>query len=559
MSNNAPLYDPTRSWQIFNYNDIYSGPTGTGVIVPNVGDQVRKIVGNVATDYVVESVALGSLISTLVPLVIGNNTANTLNMDTLFGDTPNTYAIYIDKSVVPFALNVDARLELKGSMITSCKIFQGSDISPAGNVISAVYDASGNYVGENVGLSLVASDAYNNNVAVKVINPCNTSANLLDGELVTVVCYNVSGNVVSESKLYVHNTGFVRPVNAANKTVINIGLISPFLSSTNSSVINYPLNLQMNVANLIGVVYYSDGSSNAMPVDGVKFIVDGLSAYTSTNVGQSYSIVANYVLQPGEAACGVNNTNVPHISRAYSLITSPANLNYQIQLFAYPVWKSSSASYTLEWFMYDMVRSHAFDVTNYITFAPGSTFNGTLYGSKQTVTAQLNLSSVSQIYNSFNYSQAIDVMLEAPGTFRQNATTPPNWYVTPVSGTMPMFGAGAFATYLVNGPNNTTLSLAGTYTSQATWLAAYYNNTLPMTIAGVETAPPTPTHFTLVINGASTTYPISSWNAAIVTAQTVTQNSTLFIQFIQRTALADLQLSVAGVPMYQINSSGAYL
>lgn len=553
MSTNAPVYNPNGLWQVWNFNDIYTGPSGSGIYVPKVGDQVNQIVGNVITQYVVENITLGNLLSTLTPAAVPESTSSNVNV--LFGNNPDTYAIYIDKSVIPYALNVDARLEVKGSMITACKIFQGTDISATGNVISAMYDSSGNYVGETIPLNLVASDAYNNNIAIKVVAASNTSANLLDGELVSAVFFNLSGNVVSQKQLQVYNTGFVRSLNASAKTVIGIGLVSPFLSSSNSNVINYPLNLQMNVDNLTGVVYYSDGSSASMAIDGVKFSVSGLSAYASTNVNQSYSLVATYVLQENESAYGVNNVNVAHFSKPYTLVTSAANLNYQTQLFAYPVWNGTE--YTLEWLIYDMSRSLSTDVTNQVILT--NTFNGTLYGTKQTVNASINLGTVNPAYGTFNYSQAVDILLEAPGTFRQNSATPPNWYVTPISGTMPLFGAGCFATYLVNSPTNRTVNLMGTYTTQAAWLEAYYNASLPMTLAGVETTPPTPTHFNLIINGTSTTFPLSSWNTAITISQVIAANSTLFIEFIERTSIADLQLAVAGVPFYQVNSSGVYL
>ncbi len=555
MSTNAPVYNPNGLWQIWNYNDIYTGPTGSGQYVPKVGDQVNQIVGNVITEYIVESLALGSLLATLTPAAVPDNSGTITEANVLFGNNPNTYAVYIDKSIIPYSLNVDARLEVKGSMITACKIFEGTDLSVAGNVISATYDSSGNYVGENVSLRLVASDAYNNNTAIKIVNSCNTSANLLDGELVTAVFYNVSGNVVSKEQLFVYNTGFVRSLNAPSKTVIGIGLVSPFLSSTNSNVINYPLNLQMNVANLMGVVYYSDGSSASMAIDGVKFSVSGLNAYSSTSVGQSYALVATYVLQANESAYGVNNINVAHFSKPYTLITTAANLNYQTQLFAYPVWNGSA--YTLEWFIYDMSRSLSTDVTNLVVLT--TSFNGSLYGTKQTVDVTLNLGLVNPTYGTFNYSQAVDIQLEAPGTFRQNSATPPNWYVTPISGTTPLFGSGCFATYLVNSPTNRSVNIAGTYTTLANWLAAYYTATLPMTILGIETVAPTPTHFNLIINGVSTTFPISSWNAVLTISQVIAANSTLYIEFIERTSAVDLQLAVAGVPFYQINSSGVYL
>ena len=565
MPNNiAPIYDPTGLWKVWNINDIYTGPTGTGAYVPKVGDQINQIVGNVITSFIVESIAPGSMIATLTPAAPPANAGLLTNQDVLFGVGPgtpsDTYRVYIDKSVIPYSLAVDARLMVAGSLITTCKIFAGSDLGTTPNVISATYDSGGNYVGENVSLELVASSTYNTNTAIKVVSLCNTSADLANGDIVTAVFYDTNGYVVSKRQLLVENTGFIRSSDANSRAIIGIGIQSPFLSSTNSTVINYPLNLQMDPANMTGVVYYSDGSSASMAIDGVRFSISGLDSYLATAVGQSYPIVVRYVLQSGEIAYGTNNVNETHISKNFTLNTVAANLNYQVRLFAYPVWNNSGSTYTLKWFLYDAARSISIDVTSYVTLQSGSpAFNPTAYGVRQTLTGFLNLANVDVRYNSFVYSQSIDVNIEAPGTFRQNSSTPPNWFVTPVSGTVPLFGSGVFATFYNIGAGNTQVKLQGNYLTLSNWLAAYYRNASPLVLLPSETAAPTPTHFNMVYGGSSVEYPIASWNAVITVAQTLITNDTMYLEFFERTAGGDLQLAVAGVPIYAVNALGVYL
>lgn len=560
----APIYNPNSLWQVWNYNDIYTGPTGVGQYVPKVGDQVNKIVGNAITEFIVESVELGSMIAVLTPAAPPIEPTNDGFLDQLIGPVTGSISetkfVYIDKSVSPYLMAVDARVQASGSMVSTCKIFAGPNISQTGRVVSAAYDQSGNYVGENVPLELVASSAYNNNLAIKTVALCNTTADLLDGEMLSLVFYDINGTVVEIQRLRVLNTGFIRTTDAYAKAVVGIELLSPFLSSVNSTVINYPYNLEMDVANITGVVHYSDGSSSSMAVDGVKFSIAGLDAYSSQNPGQSYPIVAKYVLQPGEVGYGTTNVNLPHISQEYSLVTSSPNALYQTRLFVYPVWNNLINGYDLRWFLYDASRSVSAEVSNLVYLENNTAaFNPSRYGVKQTLHAAINLMSVDPRYQSFIHTQQVDITLEARGVFRQNSSTPPNWHVCPISGTSPMYGDGVFATFIHNGANDNSVNIAGIYNDLTSWLNAYYVKTKPLVNAAIEAQSPPPSHFTITSGGSSSTYTIDQWNATLTLSQPLINSDTVFIQFFVRTTAADLQLSVAGVPLYQKNSNGTYV
>lgn len=562
--NIAPLYQPSAPWSIWNYSQIYTGPNGTGQFVPKVGDQVNRIVGNVITQYVVSSVAAGSLLSTLVEAAPADSSTGLNTTDALLGldgsTQSDTFRIYIDRSVSPYRLAVDARLVVAGSLVTSAKIFAGSDLSDNARVVSATYDNAGQYLSENVGLELVASQAYANNTAIKVVKVCHTSAELVDGELVTVVFYDAVGFVVSKKLLLVENTGFIRSTDASSRAVVGISLTSPFQSPTDPSTINYPVNLALTEDNLTGVVLYNDGTRVDMAVDGTRFSVAGLDSYLATAVGRTYSLVLKYQLQPGEVAYGVQNVNTDHVSEVYNLVTSAPNLNYQVRLFAYPAWASNALGYTLRWFLYDANRSRVVDVTGYVQFAPGSeVYSPTAYGRRQNISMSLDLKYANPSYGTYVYTQTVDVLLEAPGTFRQNGATPPNWYVSAIGGDLPQYGKGVYAIYYRTPAGNNQVKIKGIYTTFADWLQAYYTNSKPMRVGSVETAAPTPTHFTVRAGGIQTAYTIDNWDKTLVLAQPLTNNSTLFLEFFVRTNDLDLQLSIAGMPLYATGATGAYI
>ena len=557
----VPVSNPNGAWATWNYNDIYTGPSGTGIYVPKVGDLVAQLNGSTLSWYVVTAVAAGSMLSTLVQCINPTNTGDFSQADLLFGVSPaqpDTFIVYIDKSVNPYRVTIDSRYVISGTSPTSYQLFEGTNLGQTAKVISATYDSNGNFTGTVGALELVATTLYTN-IAVQVPKTCYTSANLVDGEIVTAVFYNASGSQCSARQFKVVNTGFVRSTNGYMRSVIGVGLITPFLSATNSTTINNPINVNLTAANLIGVVYYSDGTSSTMAIDGVKFSVSGLSSYTPTAVGQSFPIVASYVLQAGEVGYGLNGANAAHITNTYTVVATNPNLSYQVQLFVYPQWTGSS--YILQWFLYDMNRSQATNVSSYVTVVQNTAaFKPTQYGTKQTLSVQINLNQVQPYYNSFNYTQNVDILLESPGSYRQTAGNPPNWYVSPVSGATPMFGAGAYATAYALTLSSTQLNLSGVYgSSYANWLAAYCTASMPLINSPTETLAPTPTHFNLVYNGTSTTYAISNWNQPLVLQQTFINSDTLFIEFFARTAQADLQIAVAGIPVYAINSTGSFI
>lgn len=563
MSNTAPIRNPNLPYRVHAYADIFTGANGSGQIVPNVNDRVDKIVGNTLTSYVVTAVSAGTYLSTLVELTNPDDVNDLSDTDILFGVVPTNpkgiTLLYIDRSTLPYTATIEQRNPVFGTDIVTAKVFQGTDISTIGRVISATYDSSGTYTGENVSLSLLASSALNNNMGIKVLNSFSTSADLVDGELVTAVYYNIDGQVVRKDQHLVYNTAFVRPTNISNREVVGISLNSPFLSQTNTNVINYPLNLQANVNNFSGVVHYGDGTSSPMAIDGTRFAVSGLDAYRPTGVGQSFPVQLKYNLQAGEVAYGLTNSASRQFAKNYTLNTVSANLSYQVRLFAYPVWVSNIVGYQLRWWLCDMNRSQITDVTSYVTLVNNTSFNGLQYGTKQVLTASLNLMAVNPTYQSFVYSQDVDVMLQSAGTFRQNSSTPPNWYVAPVSGLTPMYGAGVYATAYSPVSNVTKINLAGVYTTQSNWLAAMLSNTQPLINSPTETAYPTPTHFAVYYGGTYTVYPISSWNQDLTINNTFTSNDTLYVMFYDRTTNVDLQIGVSGVPIYAISSNGAYL
>ena len=96
MATIAPVSNPGGNWATWNYNDIYTGPSGTGKFVPKVNDLVVKIQGAVLTWYMVSAVSAGSMIATLVLCIDPAATGALTSTDVMFGISPtqpDTYRV----------------------------------------------------------------------------------------------------------------------------------------------------------------------------------------------------------------------------------------------------------------------------------------------------------------------------------------------------------------------------------------------------------------------------------------------------------------------------------
>jgi hypothetical protein len=539
------VYQPSGRWSIWNLNEIYTGQQGAQRYVPRVNDYAV----NTDTDETWKVTSIDP--ATLIPTLVRVNAINTgpLNPnDILLGVGPgtqsDTYRVYIDKSVTPHILAVDARLNVGGSMVTKAILFRGSELSGTAVAISALYDQSGNLLGQAIPLELIATI---NNIAMKTVPVCHTLADLPDGELITAVFYSDVGNVVSKRQLLAENTAFIRTTDASVKYIIGISLETPFLSLTDPKLIQYPLNVPLNGLSLIGVVNYSDGSQIRMPVDGTKFSIFGFEGFISTVIGQKFNVVLKYTLSSNEVVYGANAIGGMFITDTYKATTSLANGAFTVKLFGYPVWIDSINGYILEWFMYNLDRTAMYRVTPYVKFGVNSrAYNPSLYGTTQSLSVMINLHDVNSIFANYNHVQNIDVTLLAPGSAR---TT--NWTIGFAPNQTPVFGINNFAATTMTNQNLWSVNLASGETILSNWLNRMYFNTLPLTDTTKELAPPVPNYFALLIGNTSLEFPISEWNLTHAISLAVPDNSTLFVKFFFRTPDNDIQLSIVGLPCYQ--------
>jgi hypothetical protein len=430
-------------------------------------------------------------------------------------------------------------------MTSYAKIFLGTNVGPDGKCISFLYDNAGNFLTQNIPLEIADPDP---DVISKIVRVCHTNQSMRSGELVTVVIYDDSGTEVCREQLIVINTTFTRQIDAGQKYISEVTLESPFISENDDKLLEFPLNTPVDAFNMIGVVHYSDGSVNKMPVDQTKFSVFGLEDFISTVVGQSFPISLSYTLSPGEVTYNATTGEGKYITAPYEMTTVNQNGAFTVKLYCYPVWVDSIVGYQLKWFLYNLDRNLSYDVTGFVHFNNDSDiYNGKAYGLKQNLSVYINLRDVTPVFKSFIFNQTLSIVLKEVGTAR---TT--NWTIAFEPYQDPLYGVNMHANARMITASNWILRLDSGIANADTWLERVFYDGKPLVDYRREIKAPKPNFFAVVIGNDRFEFPINMWNQELSIGRTLNINGTIFIEFFRRESGADIILGLGAMPIYEL-------
>jgi hypothetical protein len=541
IAQNAPM-------RVFKPGDIYTGlPGSTGRYVPNIDDAILNWTGGF---YRVVAVDYTTGLSTTQSVNLATIGGGVVNEDILLGAGPGTisesYRVYINTNVVPYSLCFDARLRMHSSRASYCKLFIGTNDTSDGVVISAVFNNAGVMVSENIPLELVILPN-GSNVATWVPRIANVTQTLSNGDLVVAVFYDTVGNVISSAKLLVVNSDFIRTLDATQKFITGIRAVTPYIT-TPTDLVQLPINMLLSSVGIRGEVTYSDGTVVDYPCDGTKFSILG-TGWTPNTLGQVGDFVLSYRMDADEFSY---DTAIPLTTRSinvpYRLTAVQAIGAYSVKLFAVPRWNASAARYQLSYYLYNLDRLTVYDVTPYIQVAAtGIAFNGSAYGSTQTIQVALQLNQVGGSFSYYQMVQTFYVNLVAPVT-----TTPQQTYWTVSYSASVFYGANLTASSTADPLNagQQRFSLANGLNTVTDWLAATYGKLYPIQDPAVTTVAPVPTHVMLAVDTrwareipiANILQVISNVNYGVTTGDTLT------LSFIKRVAGSpDQQLAIGGL------------
>lgn len=532
----TPIYQPDARWNMWSIHEIYLGGIGQNKFIPKVDDYV--IEPETGVTYKVTDLNNVTFVPELSPI----NITHTQSTDQILSSTNDNYRIYFDKSITPFTLAVDGFMRVYSSTATFARIYQGGFIDNT-KIISRRYDNNGNFVGHDIPLQLVAFNTHDN-YAIKNIPACNTTADLSDGELCTVVIFDSNGKVLSKVSCIIEETTYVAQAYAEQKYITQIFLKSAFINTSQPDEINYPVNLPIPSFNPIGVVQYNDGSQIEYPVDGDKFRLYGLDQFVSTIIGHKVPLVLSYRMDPSEAALASVQSDNYYVTRPYSLKVSNPNTSYNVKLFVYPVWINEVNGYNYKVYLMNLDRNVLFDVTTLVSLSSNSpSFNPTAYGITQRLIFNINLASVSGIYNNYLHVQTVDIILRGAANDLSATNV---WEVgNQVPTSVPYYGTNLRASR--DNIVGNKITIHNNLSTVQEFINALYKPTLPLFNPLTEIEPLEPTHIEVKYFTESIIVPISEFNTQFTFNASVGMFSNIDIVFLKETVSQYFKLSVASL------------
>lgn len=552
-----PVVNWNRGFKTWNKTEIYTGAGGTAIDVPNVNDQVIEwAANNKRVVYRVSAVDTNTLLSTLLITEEDDGTAQVIPENMLLAVLPGEYGdykrLYVNNTTTPFSMAFDRRYRSYGSDVAFIKVFRGVDISNAGQVVSAMWD--GNAVtSNNIPMAnLTIPSGVNLGIRAPVAAWCLDD--LPTGELVTAVEYNAAGIQLKISSLIIVRTEFVHTLNQLHNYIVDVELVSPFLSINDDKLLEIPINMVFQSLLLQGIVRYADGSTVTLPVDNTRFSLLGAENYVASVVNMPSPLTLIYRLQSNEYGVGISEPapGSRHIARPYQIVTAEQQNQYSVKLFVVPTWVNTPApKWTLEYYLYSLERDAFYYATPYVSISASSTpFDGSLLNIPQTLTVAVNLNQLSPSFDIFRHVQSFRLTLKNSGT-NVNA----NSYVDVEYSNDHHYHAGNVA-YAANDelyPGKRKLDLSMNLMDLSDWLQKMYHAAEPMRVSAVEAYPPTPTHFRLRIG--------SGWMREIAVADalevvrdinvTVGQATTVRLEFFLRDNVTEYELSIASMTVKQ--------
>ena len=535
-----PSYNPEGLWKTWALNEIFTGDVGSKRYVPKINDHVIEPVTN--TRYRVKSLNQITLVAEL-ETIGGNNSLALSSTDMLFATGPGwpsqAYRIFLDDTVFPYRLDIDAFLSIRTVNAAYAKIVYGS-VFGSHEVISQVFDAAGVFVTDKVGLDLLAVEPGWENHHIKSVKTCNCVKKFVNGDTLSVVTYSSDGHVLNTTSLSVVNSNFIRDLNSPRKYITHISLRSPFVSETNPELLLLPLNWTKASMNIMGVVHYSNGSEAELPIDGRKFTLRGLDQLLSSIPGHDFDMELHYALEPTESTYHETSSFNNGINTHIRVRLVDSNFSYSVKLFAYPHWDTASQGFKLKWFMFNLERNFFKDVSGNVKFASSSNlFDGYSFGSTQRLQVTLNLRDVIPTYKPFVHTQIVEVSL-----YGRPTDFPTPWTVKHNLTDKRAFGGGLKAIRLF--PN--TISIKSLQQNYEEWLTRLYKETFPLSETPEDnTFFIEPSHFQIVHGGRTTCFPIESWSEDLVLPEVVNMYDNVYIVFTKKISSGEIFLSMAAL------------
>lgn len=535
----APIILYKAPHRTFNMSDLY-GMSPTGAYIPNPKDHIN--LEDVDRKLVVTSVDYAKYTWETRPWGIEDDNSTQHIVGAINYLSPRMYRFYIDDSKSPPTINFDGRLGFS-PFADSIRVFLGTDISKDGDCISG-YMRNGEL--QSTSIPMVTQDGLKFPLEGIITRPVNG-----DNIVATMVVYKEDGTPFVVDSAMLIKTAYISKADSPAREILDVELVSPWLSSPSSNLLRFPINLPYDDMLFAVKITYSDGTVT-IPMDGSRAALVGLenagshdSFYIASNAGHELDLTFSYRLGKNELYRGpdlVEDT----IVKDYRAVTEVVDGAYSLKLFVVPEWVGGSLGWRLRYFLYDLRRGNFYDATDHVRGAPNSSeFDPTLYNHKQPLIVSVNVKDVSAEYKSHQHAQSFTITLINEGTVKGTN------YIIGYQPTGEDYGRDLYAEYVYDNVSYSTVGLSCKQSSLVEWLHKLYTPIYPLYDRAMEAGPLNPTHFVVKIGEFSVVVPITDWYKPINVPSDLQAGSSLTIHWIRREPKDDLELGVSSLMIHR--------
>jgi hypothetical protein len=505
------IYQPDKYF--WNYDEIYIGP----------GSSVTQVYGVKVNDlvliwdegiYKVTAIDNGGPSPTMIPtLEIWDPTENTTNDNAGLITGISTYQpsvinrAFLEVNVGQDYITIDARFKSYGDA-TKCKLFLGTDTTAATGIIISMKIPG---VATDA-LDMVSIDpgtpAIRRPPTIPVVN------GLEDGSIVTLVTYSAAGRIMSETPFLVKETSAYAPLANAMKIIEDIRIISPWLDLMDSDLLVLPANIGLELDGATARIYYTDGSTADIAIDGVKCKLLGIDNFSSNFTNTTGHVTLTYYLDNDEFM--INGGNNRQISHIYRIETSVDNLNDHYKIYLGIRYNKDTGIFGINAWLSDFNYSPMiplepahFTVTDLNNNPINLSRSANLLIAAQNVVIRVHMHLVfPELYSNYTFSQIVNLDLN------DISIASPTWiidYEPSNPSNTKLSGIYKFLSSEVSGWEELDMRIGSADLNQ--WLERLYYPISPLENPSV----PVPTHFRIVYKNGVTDYvspdlPVSSWN-----------------------------------------------
>ncbi|AFI55399.1 hypothetical protein TSMG0116 [Halocynthia phage JM-2012] len=505
------LYNPPEySHNTWRKEQLYTDPNSangivSGGVVPNVNDTVISWSGNIKIEERVVYVDPLTSLSTLEPVELPNNGNSAMvGIEAGIGNLSNVANLIMNPIDSKLSAVIDSRLPIYGSDLSYVRVFEGTDISENGKVISVRYDSNGQIIDDKA--LMVKADTVDNTLLRYVARPFNLTYTLPEDTLVVAVFYSDAGRVLMWQELVIKHSHIIANVHREALFINNVVLESAYQSPTNPNELLIPKNLLNASFSPRIFKEYQSGQREEMFIGTSNVTLAGWGDYVTGEVGEKFPLVLSYILGSGELSQNVDSYTGVHITNHYSVSVIDGDTETEVKIFVVPTFRNSSYGYELNYYLYTGGRNSAIDVTDSVN---ASEFNGLFYGAKQQIDFSLDLSQYVGLPDTV-FADSIDVQLM--GQPLANATMYRLWYWRDDER---FYGENLRAKIVTNFGTN-TISLNNFIGQFSEWIDKLYYSLSPLYDASISTEAPVPTHVDITVGGTTITMDVSTyWNGEL--------------------------------------------